>query len=281
MWRIVPIYMLFGWIVGCNETPRPTAPDQASEEELSHWVECLDTVNSVYDPLVEKIAEFGEPVVPLLIEKLNHPRHITALAAAWVFRRMGKEETLPQLLSAYDTTGSRFALMAIGMILEDHPEFCRKSLEGEVDLDKQVMFQEMLEWVVLEEPPPGMEEGWTFPDCDLYRALGDSVVIVAQRELGKGYRFSLPNKKVYILDDEEMQEWADEHGDYLYFRMRDMRIYDRSKEMAPLALFWFEMPWKVSRFSKHMYLSGGGVQSLWRKHEGRWRFLTILVGWIS
>jgi hypothetical protein len=88
------------------------------DDSIQAMVARLDTVESVYDPIVKAIAELGEASIPHVLKKLTSERRSTALASAWVFRRMGSASTVLPLLETWARATSEESSWATNIALE-------------------------------------------------------------------------------------------------------------------------------------------------------------------
>lgn len=139
--------------------------------------------------------------------------------------------------------------------------------------DVRALYQIMLEWAVLNKPLPGQSAAVVFPDHNLIK--DDPVIWISSENLSSGVKFSLPNKQIQVLPEEELQKIADEEGDFLAFCFSELKTFE---EFAELGL---ELRWFLSQSSQLAPLSGGGTRIRFRWQDGEWKFEKLLGMWIS
>ncbi len=253
--------------------------------DIQCWVNRLDTINSVYDPTIKKISDFGESVIPFVLEKIKSKRRLTSLGAAWVFQYLRSEKAFVPLLDVYESGIPSTALTAIRMILEERRDVWQPEKSAGVDSDRYSIFQSLLKWAVNGDSLPGSKMKRQFTDANLFKESQKGDVIISTDGLNTDYRFELSGYNVHIFNKVERQQWADTHGDYLCFKFRDVCLYSlpesTAKGVHAIAVLWLDMPWNGSKFSKVIHLSGGGAQTFWIKRDGKWYFVAEVARWIS
>jgi hypothetical protein len=112
---------------------------KATPEELAALVEELETVDSVYDPVVKSIGRQGMPALPLLIEKLCSDRGLTSLSSAWAIAAMNDSSSLLPLLEAWAETQSKGLHCeepsAIHMVMDYYKPVFRQAVADRIDPD--------------------------------------------------------------------------------------------------------------------------------------------------
>ena len=130
--------------------------------------------------------------------------------------------------------------------------------------DPRPLYQMLLEWAVLETPLPGQTRPLFFPERDLLKEA--SVIRVVKGSVPSGVTLSLPDKRVQVLSEQELQGLADREGELHALQFTPLMDRPEGAEIG-LDLVWF-----VRKDSPVLPLSGGGVRLLFRWHEGAWKF---------
>jgi len=262
-------------------------PGECKKDDIACWVNRLDTVNSVYDPLVTVIAQFGEPAIPFLLKKVSSLRSITSLSASWALKEIKSEKAIPLLLEAEESGRTSGAPRAIAMILDERKDLWEPYDSSRVDSERGLLYQEILSQVTSNDKKLMPNYVTTFGDWNSQTHKGD--VIVADNEINHEYNFSIEGRRFRVLNILERSQLADNLGDYLFFRFHDVCIYNFPNnpmigtQSGPeaIAIFWLDMPWCVGKQSRSVYLSGGGAKTVWVKRENKWKYITMLDSWVS
>ncbi len=228
--------------------------DEDELNEMAYWVSRLDSIDSVDDPIVAKIAEFGEPVIPLLVQRLKscgkkwYTERLSSLGIAYAFKHIKSEKAIVPLLELYlqqEEYKNRF-FTPISMILNERKDLCDGLPYEGVDEDRRAVFQSLLSWVVDNEFPDGAEHrkarydalkrsnekggiqisgDFPGPDQEMFRRMNQESVTILAEELTPEYQFTLSDRDVYILNKEQMEKSAELNGDYMYFVFHDIYFY--------------------------------------------------------
>jgi len=111
------------------------------------------------------------------------------------------------------------------------------------------------------------------PDYKLIRDKGN--IVLSTENIDLRLVPTIPGVNLILLTPEQIQRKADQEGDFLYLRFRELNIQSPENAVVKLDNFW-----AVGRNSPHMYLSGGGFAIFYSKASGEWRG-EVAYMWIS
>jgi hypothetical protein len=82
--------------------------------------------------------------------------------------------------------------------------------------------------------------------------------------------------KILALTPQEIQQLANEEGDFLYLELGNIKVEGNYAEIG------LSTSWAVSKHTKNkVYMSGGGYLLVYEKINGKWQFKNTLRSWIS
>ena len=262
-----------------------SASAASAVDSLRAEVARLDAVDSVYAPLVKELTVRGQPVVPFLLEKLQSPRRLTALSAAWAIGKMGDERNLGPLLEnwakAKNETLKSETMTALSMTMRGLKHRWRTIPLGDVSADVQLLLDARL-------CPESDADGRTrYTDGENGQPLlfGD--------QLGEGYRVSCFQAPVEIFQSRYPDDGTPEelhgrrfisfHCDILDIAEPSVAMHEWEKLMGgrPSSLAfvftWSDRVWPPGVGG----LSGSGQETLWAKCAGTWRRIGVTQAMIS
>ncbi len=253
-----------------------------AEDRPAAIVAQLDTLQSVYNPAVGQMAACGSTLVPYLLEKLESPRLMTALGAAWVFRRMASGETyfplLEQWAKARNAGGStHHVATAIAMTLEARNANARPMFPDTVDADLELISRSL---VCREDLLLGRGETET--------SESGRQILVFGEYLNSLYDFSCFDGDVRVVTRRFPSRDEDQDAGIEFISITAV-IHDLADSgyampewealmgCRPDALALVSV-WRDQVGPRH---HGKGDDSVWARYGGRWRALESTGFWIE
>lgn len=238
---------------------------QPSREEIQKLVARLDSIDSVYDPVVNKIGSLGSQVLPQLLEKLLSQDRSVALYAAWALRYMADEAVISKLAAFCATHRAWTGLSAVGFCIEDRKDLC-VSLKN---VDEQLLASVLGHFNNAQKKKPVLLYGDNLP---------------------AGVNLTIPGREIRILNSRELQDIADRKGEIEYTKFDKVYVFripheygekSDGKTVEAVAVV-AESGWqKQGRKSKPAGAAAGGSTSIWFKINGQWVFQGITSSWIT
>ena len=228
-------------------------------------IEKLDTIDSVYDPVVAKIGSLGKKVIPQVLEKLRLQDSPAALRAAWVLRHMADEVVISKLVDFHTKHQPARGLTAIRLCVDARRDLCTSLEKVDAPLLESVLGHN-------------------------HETKGKSPLLLYGGNLPSGISLSIPNRKINIVRPKELQDIADRKGQIEYTKFdkayvfqipHKYRVTNNGDTVEAVAVVSVSGLYKLSRKSKSVLMAGGGSTSIWFKINGKWIFQGITSSWIS
>ncbi|MFC1509224.1 T9SS type A sorting domain-containing protein [Candidatus Omnitrophota bacterium] len=149
----------------------------------------------------------------------------------------------------------------------------RSVIDGIVYGESEVSYDDLSE-VLSETLDLGLDSK-NIADVGLRNKLfGDEKILVSHNNINHTFLRQLNEEGFLFLDPEGIKEYANTHGDRLYYTFSNVMMQENVVTLS-LSLLWI-----TSDDSLHEYLSGGGFSITWEKDGGSWTY-TIFDKWIS
>jgi len=254
-------------------------------DSLRAEVAGLDHVESVYAPLVKQLTDRGQPVVPLLLERLQSPRRLTALSAAWAIGKMGDERNLAPLMEtwakAMNETLKSESMTALRMTMSGVKKPWRPLRADGVDADVQWLLDACMcgeveeapgTWHAQEEDEQPVLFGDQLNDGYLVPCFEARTEIVQLRYPKDDTPAQFQGRR-YISFHCEILDLADPQ---VAMPQWEGRMGGRPSSLA-LVSTWTDRVLPPDLVS----LGGEGEETLWVKCGGVWRFVGVTDAMIS
>ena len=262
------------------------------DKEIKRLVNKLDDYQKVNAKLLKKIANIGSPAIPYLLPKIENKNSLTYHLAAEVFSLMKDPAALPILANIYLKNRSESSFNALSIVMRKRKDLCVYLDTVAIDEDRLILCQNLLSWVVRKDSLL-VGENIRVYDHE-YNFKNDSVIVIAEQDVFKKYSFSLPDKKIFIFNENERLDWADKNGKYYYLSFNvcifplsyndineDSFGLTDNKGNEAIAIVGISIIPQGDRSFKGVWLTGSGISSLWVKKNGKWHSEKIFESWIS